>query len=174
MAGPATPPPKARVVATDANVVINFIHIGMLGDLPAMVDMEFVVTDEVYEEIKRPEQREIVDAALAAGTWIRYSLTEPDEIALFASLATTMGRGEASSLALAASRGCYVASDERRVFVREARRLLGMEKIIDTPGLLVQAIRRGTLMVADADRAKATLESRRFTMRFKSFADLIK
>lgn len=162
-----------RVVATDANVVINFIHVGMLGDLPAMADLDFVVTDEVYDEIIRPEQRQIMDAALVAGTWTRQSLTDPDEIAVFATLATTMGRGEAASLALAFSRGCYVASDERRVFLREARRRLGEGRVIDTPGLLVLAIRRGTLTVAQADRAKATLEAQRFTMRFRSFADLI-
>jgi predicted nucleic acid-binding protein len=86
-----------------------------------------------------------------------------------------MGRGEAASLALAVSLGqSYVASDERRVFLREARMRLGEGRIIDTPGLLLLAIRRGTLTLDDADRAKATLETQRFTMRFDSFADLIR
>ena len=115
-----------------------------------------------------------MDAALAAGTWTRESLTEPDAIALFATLATTMGRGEAASLALAVSRRCYVASDERRIFMREARQRLGQGRFINTPGLLVLAIRRGTLTVAEADRAKATLETKRFTMRFKSFAEFVR
>jgi predicted nucleic acid-binding protein len=165
--------PRTRVVITDANVVINFIHIGMLGDLPAMVDMDCVITDEVYDEVIRPTQRKILDAALEAGAWNRESLTETDSIALFATLATTMGRGEAASLALAVSRQSYVASDERRVFLREARQRLGEGRIIDTPGLLLLAIRRGTLTVDDAERAKATLETQQFTMRFASFADLI-
>jgi predicted nucleic acid-binding protein len=174
MSVPAPPTPKARVVAADANVVINLIHVGMLGGLPAMVDMEFVVTDEVYGEVQRPEQRQIMDATLAAEIWSRASLTEPDAIALFATLATTMGRGEAASLALAASRSCYVASDERGIFLREVRQRLGEGRIINTPGLLVLAIRRGTLTVTEADRAKATLETKRFTMRFKSFAELVR
>lgn len=63
----ATPESRKRVVATDANIVINFIHVGMLGTLPAMVDMDFVVADEVYDVIKRPEQREVLDAALTTG-----------------------------------------------------------------------------------------------------------
>jgi hypothetical protein len=67
-----------------------------------------------------------------------------------------------------------VASDERRVFLREARQRLGGGRIINTPGLLVLAIRRGSLTVAEADRAKATLETRSFTMRFKSFAELVR
>ena len=170
---PLATPLRTRVVATDANVVINFSHIGMLGDLPAMIDMDCVITDEVYDEVIRPAQRKDLDAALEAGTWTRESLTEPDSIALFAALATTMGRGEAASLALAVSRQSYVASDERRVFLREARQRLGEGRIIDTPGLLLLAIRRGTLTVDAADRAKAKLETHRFTMRFDSFAGLI-
>lgn len=163
-----------RVVVTDANVVINFIHVGMLPDLPRMVNIDFLVTDEVYEEIIRPEQRQTLDAALGAGTWTRESMTDPASIALFASLAAVMGRGEASSLALAVTHRCLVASDERRVFLREARRRLGENRIVDTPGLLLLAIRRGTLTVSDADRAKALLETRNFKMRFRSFADLVR
>jgi predicted nucleic acid-binding protein len=164
---------KTRVVVTDANVVINFIHAGMLDELPAMVDMDFVVTDEVYAEITRPEQRHVLDAALAAGTWTRESLVEPEAVALYATLAVTMGRGEAASLALAVTGRCFLASDERRVFLREARERLGQGRIINTPGLLVMAIRRGSLTVADADRIKAVLETRNFTMKFRSFADVI-
>ena len=173
MSIPATPVRGTRVVVTDANVVINFIHAGMLGDLPAMVNMDFLVTDEVYEEITRAEQRQILDAALAAGTWTRESLVEPESIALFATLAMIMGRGEAASLALAVTRPCLVASDERRVFLREARERLGEGRIVNTPGLLLLAIRRGTLTVADADRTKAVLEARNFRMKFRSFADFV-
>ena len=167
---PATPASRTRVVATDANIVINFIHVGMLGALPAMVDMDFVVADEVYEEIRRPEQREVLDAALAARAWVRESLVEPEAIELFAALAVTMGRGEAASLALAVTCRCFVASDERKVFLREARQRLGDGRIVNTAGLLVLAIQRGTLTVADADAAKAVLETRNFRMRFGSFA----
>ena len=173
MSAPATPASRTRVVVTDANIVINFIHVGMLGALPAMVDMDFVVPDEVYEEIRRPDQREVLDAALAARAWVRDSLMEPEAIELFATLAVTMGRGEAASLALAVTRGCFVASDERRVFLREARHRLGEGRMVNTPGLLVLAIQRGTLTVADADAAKVVLETRNFKMKFGSFAELI-
>lgn len=173
MFAPATPSSRTPVVATDANIVINFIHVGMLGALPAMVDMDFVVADEVYEEITRPDQRQVLDAALTAGAWTRESLTEPAALEVFAELAVKMGRGEAASLALAVTRGCFVASDERKVFLREARQRLGAGRIINTPGLLVLAIRRGTLTVVDADRAKKVLEAGNFRMKFGSFADLL-
>ena len=75
---PSATPPRTRVVVTDANVVINFIHIGMLVDLPAMIDMDCFITDEVYDEVLQPMQRKVLDAALEAGTWGRESLTEPD------------------------------------------------------------------------------------------------
>jgi predicted nucleic acid-binding protein len=173
MPGPTTPVLRTRVVATDANIVINFIHVGMLSDLPAMVGMDFVVTDEVYQEITRAEQRKALDATLAAEAWTRESLTKPEAIELFATLAVTMGRGEAASLALAVTRGCLVGSDERKAFLREARQRLGPGRIVNTPGLLVLGIQRGTLTVADADRAKAVLEGRNFKMPFGSFAELM-
>jgi predicted nucleic acid-binding protein len=138
-----------------------------------MVDMDFVVADEVYEEVRRPEQREVLDAALAAGAWTRESLIEPAAIELFADLAMKIGRGEAASLALAVTRGCLVASDERKVFLREARHRLGEGRIVNTPGLLVVAIQRGTLTVAEADAMKAVLETRNFKMKFGSFAEMI-
>lgn len=95
------------------------------------------------------------------------------EIEPFANLAMTRGRGEAASLALAATRGFLVASDERKVFLRQARQRLGEGRIVNTPGLFVLAIQRGTLTVADADAAKAVLETRSFKMKFESFAELI-
>jgi predicted nucleic acid-binding protein len=165
---------KTTVVVTDANVVINFIHVGLLGELPRLVGMSFVITDEVYEEITRPEQRAILDVALAVGTWTRESIVEPATIAVFAELAATLGRGESSSLALAVERGCFIASDERRAFLREARSRRGDRHIVNTPGLLLLAIRAGTLTAADADHAKAVLETKSFKMTFGSFADLIR
>jgi len=72
----------APIVVADANVVINFIHVGLLADLPRLVGWAFIVTDVVYEEVTRPEQRAALDAALTAGTWKRESLVELDAIAL--------------------------------------------------------------------------------------------
>lgn len=161
------------VVVTDANVVINFVHIGLLGDLPRLVNRSFVVTDVVHSEVTWPGQRAALDAALAAGTWKLESLVDIDAIALQASLMPIMEPGEAASLALAATKGYIVASDERRSFLREAHARLGPGRIVDTPGLIVLAIRAGHLTIPEADRLKAVLEGNRFKMRFRSFADLM-
>ena len=164
----------APIVVADANVVINFIHVGLLADLPRLVGWAFIVTDVVYEEVTRPEQRAALDAALTAGTWKRESLVELDAIALQAELMTIMDPGEASTLALAATKGYLVASDERRAFLREARARLGPGRIVDTPGLIVLAIDAGNLTVPEADHLKQVLEAHRFKVRFRSFADLLR
>lgn len=39
------------IVATDANVLINFIHIGQLDVLGALPDITFMVPSEVTNEI---------------------------------------------------------------------------------------------------------------------------
>ncbi len=84
-----------------------------------------------------------------------------------------MGSGEASCIALAQSRGLYLASDERRAFLREVRARIGETRLLTTPGIFVLAIRAWLLTVEAADAAKKVLEQRRFTMRFASFADVI-
>ena len=45
--------------------------------------------------------------------------------------------------------------------------------IINTPGILLAAIRAGKLTVAAADEIKIKLEQRRFKMKFDSFASLV-
>jgi len=81
--------------------------------------------------------------------------------------------GESSCLTLAEKRGWIVACDEKRVFLREAKRRLGEGRILNTPGIYVLSIRAGLITIADADAAKATLENSRFRMAFNSFADLV-
>src|SRR3954470_8367817 len=146
------------VVVTDANVLINLIvpdALGVLGQLPGY---SFVITPEVMVEIARPEQAAALARALEAG-WVRVEpLTDLPGLRLYADLLAVMGRGEAASLALAQTRGWWIASDERRLFLREARTRLGDERILNTPGLLVLAIRAGVITVDRADEIKAVLE----------------
>jgi hypothetical protein len=66
-----------------------------------------------------------------------------------------------------------VASDERGVFRRTATELIGQERVVTTPDLLVLAIRAGLVTVEEADGWKAVLEANRFTMRFSSFREIL-
>jgi predicted nucleic acid-binding protein len=144
--------------------------VGLLGRLPGFA---FVVTPDVLSEIVQPDQKQQVDAALAAGMLRIEELSSSEMLALFAELRHLMGAGEAASLALAVHKGWAVASDEKRAFRREALARLGQNRILTTPGLYLVAIRAGLLSVEEADADKSRLEARKFNMDFSSFRDLL-
>ena len=162
-----------RIVVTDANVLINLIHVDVLAIISGLSDYEFVVVDAVAEEITDEKHAAALQAALDQGHLLKESLTEPDALALFAELVQMMGRGEAASLALADGKDWYLACDEKRVFRRKAVDLLGEERLLTTPGIIVLCIRQGLMTVEEADRMKAILDTKRFKMTFRSFRDVI-
>lgn len=82
---------------------------------------------------------------------------------------TEMGVGEAASLPLGCHCGWIVASDERTASLREARslgplRILGAPPLASFPGLFL-------IEAGDAD--KLDFESRRLSMSFASFRDVL-
>lgn len=162
-----------HVVLADASVLINLAFVDRLGLLGSLSSFEFLAPGEVLREIRHPEQTLRVDEALAAGWLAAATLDQPDSLMLYAELRQLMGAGESACLALAVERGGLVACDEKRAFLREARRCLGDGRILNTPGILLLAIRRGLLSVEEADEAKHGLERHRFRMVFESFRDLL-
>jgi len=164
---------SARVVAVDASVLINLIHGNQLPLLGALRGFAFVVPQQAVEEITHPEQAALLTQALDQGHLRRESRTDPAELAAYAELRKVVGKGEAACLAMAQTRGWLVACDERGRFLREVRDRLGAGRVLNTPGLILLAIRRGIMTVAEADSLKALLETRRFKMRFGSFGDLL-
>jgi predicted nucleic acid-binding protein len=162
-----------RVVVSDANVLINLIHVDLLGLLGCLPGYEFVVPEQVVVEVTDPCQSMVLQGAISQGV-LRIELMDDIEgLALFSELTQTMGRGEAACLSLAVRRGWFLASDERKVFRREALKRIGQDHLLNTPGILLLAIRSGVLTVEAADQAKTRLESLRFRMTFKSFGDLL-
>jgi predicted nucleic acid-binding protein len=161
------------VVVTDTSILINLFHTGHLSLLGRLTGFQFVIPDEVISEIVLPDQQQVITEAITAGHIQRSSISNPDELALFAELRRVLGIGESSCLALAERRGWMVACDEKRVFLREAGARLGQGRILNTPGIYVLSIRAGLITVAIADEAKAILERNRFRMAFNSFSDLI-
>ncbi len=162
-----------RVVVTDANVLINLMHVERLELLGQIPHHEFVVVDQVREEIKDVLQRLQLDAAISAGRLTLESLTDVAALASFAELTSRIGRGEAACIAIAAEKGWSVGSDERRRFEREVVARLGRERLIGTPEIFVLAIRAGLVTIEQADEDKRRLESHRFTMRFATFKELL-
>lgn len=163
----------ARIVVTDANVVINLIHVGHLALLASLPGYEFVVPEDVVGEVSDPLQRDALAAAISAGHLRQETITAPVELTRYAQLREVIGKGEAACLALAESRGWLIASDEKGRFRREVLGGLGGGRLVTTPGLFVLAIRSGVLSVDQADEAKAVLERHRFRMAFKSFRDVL-
>ena len=160
------------VVVTDANVLINFCHIGRLMLLADLVPYRFIVPVEVVNEIVEPAQKADMAAALAQGAIAEVAIDSLDALALFGTLRDIMGRGEAACLALAKTEGWWLASDEKRRFRRMAIDLIGEDRIIGTETLLRHAIAIGQVSIDEADAYKAVLETKRFAMPFASFRDL--
>lgn len=163
-----------RTVVLDASVLINLIHAGRLDLLAKIEGYEFVVPEQVVAlEITYPDQARVLAEGLERGWVRREESTDTAEIALYAELAGVMGKGEAACLAVAACRGWMVGCDEGGRFRREAVARLGRERLVNTPGIIVLAIRRGLLSVEEADAIKDVLKERRYVMPFASFRDVL-
>jgi predicted nucleic acid-binding protein len=150
--------PPLRIIVTDANVLINLIHVARLDLFADLPDLEIVVPDHVRDEIRAPHQRTMLDSALNRGLFRIALITDPKDVDLFVDFTTYLGRGEAACLVLAVRHGWTVASDEKRRFRREAARRIGDERIIGTADLFIHAIRAGLVTLEEADADKALLE----------------
>lgn len=164
-------PAVITVVITDTNVLINFLHIGQLGLLGVLPAYRFQLPPEVLHELTDLAQRTAVDEAIAAGQLDLLVVDALDALAIFGELRDLMGRGEAACLALAATGGFHLASDEKKRFCRKAIELIGEARILATEDLLLEAIRCGGITVAQADGYKGILAEKRYVMPFASFAE---
>lgn len=162
-----------HIVVTDANVLINLIIVERLKLLGSVGGYDFVISDQVYAEVLRPEHRSALDVAIDQGVVRRESLTDISALTLYGELSLVMGVGEAECLAMANHHGWMVLSDEKRLFRREAHRLVGQDRLITTVDLFVVAIRQGAMTVAEADTLKAILAENRFVMKIGTFGDLL-
>lgn len=162
-----------RIVLTDTCVLLNLVFAKRLEILAKLQDFEFQVPEEVLSEILGPSERAAIAEAFDSGLLHKTSLAEPGDLTVFADLRQFLGMGEAACLALAGRRGALVASDEKRRFLREAEQRLGSGRVLNTPGLLLLAIRRGIITADETDEAKEVLERHRFRMSFSSFRGLI-
>ena len=85
-------------IVLDTSVLLNFVNIGRL-ELLGQLGTPVVLLDQVLDEIRRPEQRETVEDAVAAGILDLQSIRNPVEVALFAGLRVDgrLGAGECPS-----------------------------------------------------------------------------
>lgn len=160
-------------VASDACILINFAIVNRLDVLGKIAGYHFHVTQEVLDEIEDSDQRERVNEALRDGVLQLTTLSNPNELDTFAQQNELLGKGESSCLALVQHRQWVLGTDESKG--AKWLQVINAQKghILNTPGIILLAIRVGILSIQEADAIKATLEGRRFKMSFKSFADLI-
>jgi len=125
----------------DANVIIDLLKLGALLEVARLPRYELLVATVVRAEVRRPEQAAALEAAIADGAVQEVALDSLEEQALMAPIRDTIGAADAACLAGAAHRGGLVASDEQRgKFMREARRLVGEERLVRSHSLLAEAI----------------------------------
>lgn len=164
---------RKSTVVSDANVLINLIIAKRVDLLRTLPIYDFVAPMEVIEEVTNPLQRAALEQAFSDELLKKCEIKTVAELEVFSELRSIMGRGEAACLALAQTNNWMVASDEKRVFRREAIRRLGEKSILTTPMICFLAIREKAMTVRDADAVKKILEQNRFRMAFGSFKEVM-
>ncbi|MGA7316346.1 MAG: hypothetical protein WBX22_20510 [Silvibacterium sp.] len=133
----------------------------------------FFVPTEALGEITYPDQQRELTEALDRG-WIQAArLDSIDELQVFAKANQQLGSGESACLALAEGRNWILGTDDSKG--AKWKKVISAPgiKVLNTPGILLLAIRQGVLTVKQADEIKASLEVNRFRMGFASFQDLM-
>lgn len=163
---------RTFVVVSDTSVLINLLHIERTDLFARTPGYEFILPEEVINEVTDANQHRLLQQAIADGFLARITITDTEEIALMRELSGRLGAGESACLAVAKVRDCVVATDDG-LAARVAAELLGEGRVLTTPGLLVLAIRAELITINEADGYKRALEARRFVMGFDSFGDVV-
>lgn len=169
----------AEDVVIEASTLINFLRIGRVDLLAGLSAYRFILTDNVQAEIlpaDYPTEHANLVAAIGAGYLHVVSLTDPAEVAVYVAMQAlrVLGDGECSSIAAAHARGLVLAMDDGPALKKLAAHYPTV-KLLDTIGLMVEALRSGLLTVTEADAIKADWHDRhRFKKpNLKSFGDLL-
>ena len=165
--------PEPRVVVTDANILINLAHVALFSVVGKLSGFRFVIPEEVRLEVKEPAQAAALGEALAQNLLHVEPMAGTAELSVYSELRARFGPGESACLSMAQARSWLIATDEKRAFQQEVLRRLGPGRLLNTPGIILLAIRAGALTVEEADEAKRRLEGKRFKMDFGSFTDLV-
>jgi len=160
-------------VSTDTCILINLLRVHRLDLLGVLRPYVFCVPPEALHEITYPEQQTELKEALDRG-WIQETRLEGvAELQVFVKANEQLGRGESACLALAEARGWILGTDDSKGAKWKNVISAPGIKVLNTPGILLLAIRQGILTVQEADQIKATLEANRFRMGFASFQELM-
>jgi predicted nucleic acid-binding protein len=159
-------------VVLDACMLINCLIVSRAELLGEMTGYTFYVPNHVVAEITNETVQRDLHEALKEDILREIEITDTIEIATYARYLPRFGDGEAACMAIAINRGWVVGSDDK-VVKKEMQKKLGADSILDTPSLILHALRLDLLSVTEADEIKTQLESQRFRMTFDSFGDLL-
>lgn len=151
------------MIVLDACMIISFGNAGRLDLVDTLRLDRVCVSARARSEVIRDPARAAMEASVAAGRICVESIdledvTEQEALQAYDARPAFRGRGDAEVLALAASRGYIVASDERAVrsvVIAE----WGLRRLVGTADFIVWAVREGRLPIADAESALAQLDS---------------
>jgi predicted nucleic acid-binding protein len=157
---------------------MRFIHVDRL-ELLKHLSRSCVITEHVEAEVTYPEQQTKLAAAIASGVLTKVSVSEPEELSLFARLIETgaLGAGECSAISLAICNGMSLGIHDKRAF-RDARNLANeLQKpleIWDMKDIVLDLIRSQRLPLVEADAMlHSWAQDHKFKLNLDSFADLI-
>jgi len=154
------------ILIADSNAIIDLIKLAILNSICKLPDYKFLIVMEVYQEIIRPEQREMLNRAIESGLVSLVSLIEIEELQLFSRFSLSLGAGEAASLAYAYCHGTYFLSDENNnAFMREIRNTISEARLKRTLDLLAEAISEKLFSVLSLKKRIKELEAKTVTPR---------
>lgn len=140
-------------------------------DLLEQLAVPLLVAEDVRDEVTRPDQRKVLEAAISARLLDVETISDRVEVALFAELARIgrFGPGERAVMAVALTRG-MAAGLQERVAAAEMRRRDKAARIINTEDIVLRAIKAGSITVPDADGLLVEWRTHhRFASRIKTF-----
>lgn len=165
-------------VITDTSTLVNFLRIDRVDLLAGLSSYRFVVTDHVRSEVTSIYQDQLTnfEFAIFSGHIVAITVDDSTTLELFRDLKKEfdLGAGETASIAVALLRGVPLAIDDRLARKKVAARYPQIQ-LIDTVGLVVEAIKSQLLTVTEADAIKSEWEqNHRFAKKyFSSFAELL-
>ena len=141
----------SKPIVLDASVLLNFVKIGRI-ELLGQLGTPVVLLDQVLDEVRRPEQRVVVDGAVKTGILDLQSVRNPVEVTLFANLRTDgrLGAGECAVLAVALNRNWVAGLQDRRARVEGQRRCEDLA-LCQTEDLVLKLIQSEHLTLEESD-----------------------
>jgi len=151
------------MIVLDACIVISFGNAGHLDIIDELQQDEVCISVRARSEVVRDPARFALESSIASAHISVASIdianpTEQQALQQYDARPAFRGRGDAEVLALGASRGYVVASDEhaiRSIVIGER----GGKHIAGTLDFIVWAVREGRLAIVDAELALSRIDS---------------